>query len=377
MKEAVLRIETTSRVFGARMGFVAAAFALLAVFALHAAFFAPAAWADDLSDVQAELDSKVSELEALAERVNDSGEEIAGLEDEIKGLLADIEKGQVRHAKLKQKISWVSKAIYKNGDQLNIVSILTNAESFSQVMEQMEIRQKVLSEYVRLSAEQQKVATELEVSYRTVSQQKDEQAKKLADLKAQQDELDQAVSALQSRADELSAAQQAALAAAAEAERQAAEAEAAAVVEPQAPEKGDSKKAQKEEKSQKEEKAEPEPEPEPEPEAVSGGWQTGVASAYGGSSDDSVGNDAPTATGSIVDDYSMGVAVPIAWGPENYYGRSVEISYGGVTVVATVTDCGGMGDGARALDLQPGVFKAFGASTCDDWGVREVQYRFL
>jgi hypothetical protein len=36
-----------------------------------------------------------------------------------------------------------------------------------------------------------------------------------------------------------------------------------------------------------------------------------------------------------------------------------------------------MGGGARALDLQPGVFKAFGFSTCDDWGVREVQYRFL
>ena len=88
-------------------------------------------------------------------------------------------------------------------------------------------------------------------------------------------------------------------------------------------------------------------------------------------------SDAPTATGATVNDYSMGVAVPIAWGPEAYYGRSVEISYGGVTVVATVNDCGGMGGGSRALDLQPGVFKAFGASTCDDWGVREVSYRFL
>ena len=37
----------------------------------------------------------------------------------------------------------------------------------------------------------------------------------------------------------------------------------------------------------------------------------------------------------------------------------------------------GMGGGSRALDLQPGVFKAFGFSTCQAWGVRTVSYRFL
>ena len=73
----------------------------------------------------------------------------------------------------------------------------------------------------------------------------------------------------------------------------------------------------------------------------------------------------------------MGVAVPMVWGPQSYYGRSVEISYGGTTVVATVNDCGGMGGGSRSLDLQPGVWKAFGFKSCNDWGIREVQYRFL
>ena len=40
-------------------------------------------------------------------------------------------------------------------------------------------------------------------------------------------------------------------------------------------------------------------------------------------------------------------------------------------------DCGYMGGGSRSLDFQPGVFKAFGFSDCDSWGLRTVSYRFL
>ena len=36
-----------------------------------------------------------------------------------------------------------------------------------------------------------------------------------------------------------------------------------------------------------------------------------------------------------------------------------------------------MGGGSRVLDLQPGVWKAFGFSSCNDWGLRTVSYRFL
>ena len=106
------------------------------------------------------------------------------------------------------------------------------------------------------------------------------------------------------------------------------------------------------------------------------GWQTGVASAYGSKSDGTLGG--TTATGAIVTETSMGVAVPMAWpNYRSYLGRSVEISYGGMTVIAVVNDCGGMGGGSRSLDLQPGVWKAFGASSCYDWGLRTVSYRFL
>ena len=53
------------------------------------------------------------------------------------------------------------------------------------------------------------------------------------------------------------------------------------------------------------------------------------------------------------------------------------ISYDGMTVYAVINDCGGMGGGSRSLDLQPGVWKAFGYSSCDDWGLRTVSYRIL
>ncbi|MDO4291471.1 MAG: hypothetical protein Q4C41_09625 [Eggerthellaceae bacterium] len=111
---------------------------------------------------------------------------------------------------------------------------------------------------------------------------------------------------------------------------------------------------------------------------ASAGWLTGIASAYGGSSDPTTPNPGTTATGAVCDDWSMGVAVPMSMpNYRSYFGRTVEIRYGGMTVYAVVNDCGGMGGGSRVLDLQPGVWKAFGFSDCYDWGLRTVTYRFL
>lgn len=108
------------------------------------------------------------------------------------------------------------------------------------------------------------------------------------------------------------------------------------------------------------------------------GWKKGLASAYGGSTDPTTPNPGYTATGAICNDSSMGVAVPMSLpGYRSLLGRSVEIKYNGKTVIATINDCGNMGGGSRSLDLQPGVFKALGYSSCQAWGVRTVQYRIL
>lgn len=107
----------------------------------------------------------------------------------------------------------------------------------------------------------------------------------------------------------------------------------------------------------------------------SAAWKEGKASAYGGYTDPGCGT--ITANGSRVTEYSMGVAIPLAWGRRDLLGHKVEIQYNGKTVVATINDLGGMGGGSRHLDLQPGVWRAFGFSSCNGWGVRTVKYRIL
>lgn len=120
----------------------------------------------------------------------------------------------------------------------------------------------------------------------------------------------------------------------------------------------------------------PTPSPIPSPEPIA--WNSGIASAYGGSSDPTTPNPGITATGAICDDWSMGVAVPMAWtNYRQFFNHAVKIKYNGMTVLATVNDCGYMGAGARSLDLQPGVFKAFGFNTCNSWGLRQVEFQIL
>ena len=66
----------------------------------------------------------------------------------------------------------------------------------------------------------------------------------------------------------------------------------------------------------------PQPGPTPGPT-----WSSGLASAYGGSSDPSTPNPGRTATGDICDDNSMGVAIPMAWpNYSQYFHHTVQIS---------------------------------------------------
>ena len=99
----------------------------------------------------------------------------------------------------------------------------------------------------------------------------------------------------------------------------------------------------------------------------------GTAGAYGGSDDY---GKTTTATGEIVDDYSMGVAIPMSWPNYRLYlGKTVLINYGGMTVLAKINDFGALS--GRNLDLQPGVFRSFGFKSCADWGIRSISYCIL
>jgi hypothetical protein len=99
-------------------------------------------------------------------------------------------------------------------------------------------------------------------------------------------------------------------------------------------------------------------------------WQSGRASAYGPGNAGSW-----TAGGTELTADSMGVAVDISWG--YLIGRTIEISYNGNTLVTTIVDTGNCIAHGRTLDFQPGVWKAFGASSEREWGVRTVDWRLL
>ena len=118
---------------------------------------------------------------------------------------------------------------------------------------------------------------------------------------------------------------------------------------------------------------------QPEVTADTSGWKVGTASAYGAAAGDAyIADNLGTATGEAVTATSMGVAIPMAWSNfRSYFGKTVMIEYNGKVVTAKRNDCGGMGNGSRALDLQPGVIRAFGFTSCDDWGLRQVKYKIL
>ncbi len=101
------------------------------------------------------------------------------------------------------------------------------------------------------------------------------------------------------------------------------------------------------------------------------GWSEGLASAYSMETND--GWDA-TASGIPLNNYSLTVAVPQE--NKDLLGCTVEIFYAGKTVEAKVTDTGALGPLGRMLDLSPATWRAFGADSLSDWGVREVYYRF-
>ena len=149
--------------------------------------------------------------------------------------------------------------------------------------------------------------------------------------------------------------------------------------------------ARKEEEQRQESAPAPEPAPEPTPEPApdpspqpaeepvsdeGGDWIECLASAYTIEDNTPPGSTA-TASGIQLDESVPTVALPVSMNPARFYGSKIQIAYGDMTVVATITDCGGLSGGARGLDLTPAVFRAFGFSTADAWGVRSVRYRFL
>ena len=104
--------------------------------------------------------------------------------------------------------------------------------------------------------------------------------------------------------------------------------------------------------------------------SYSGEWSSGLASGYG---DGWIG--LSTADGTILTEDGMCVAVPAAWG--YLLGRTIQVEYNGIVITTTINDTGGFAIYGRVLDLQPGIWRAFGFDNEYDWGVRTVRYRII
>ena len=340
-----------------------------------------------VEEAQGALDGAESNRQGIAADHEALVKEVADLQKRIDETTAQALEAQQEVIDGRAALAKAAVYEYRGGSAQSLVKLLLEAESFDELVRNLVYLSSVVQYQVDEVEAQKERSARFDALMEDLNAQKDEQDRKLAELEEKKVQAEQTVSDASTK---LQGAQGEYASMVEERQRKIAEAEAqgSAPAEPVAVDESNTNTVRPGDQMTD---VAPDPSPSPAPDGGSGsdpapepapdpgaGWSTGIASAYGGSTDPYTPNPGTTATGAVCDDWSMGVAVPMAW-PRywQYYGRTVEISYGGMTVLATVNDCGYMGGGSRVLDLQPGVWKAFGFSSCNDWGLRTVSYRFL
>lgn len=344
------------------------------------------AWADEIEEGQRAVDAAQASLDDAEARMDEIVSECEALSAEVDSLQARIDASAsevlaAQQAMLEGRTALGDAASYqyRSDPVAAFLSVLLESSSLSDLLRNMDYIDRVVNYQAGEVALQRERKERFEQISSELTEEKNEQERVLSELEAKRAEAEQLVAsagASLSGAQADQAARLEALRAQAEQFNQSTEAGGADISE-------DANTVDREEVVPDDAPVIPNPDGGSNSGSNSNsdsslGWFTGVASAYGGSSDPSTPNPGITATGAVCDDWSMGVAVPMSMpNYRSYFGRTVEISYGGMTVYAVVNDCGYMGGGSRVLDLQPGVFKAFGYGDCFAWGLRTVSYRFL
>ena len=345
------------------------------------------AHAESVDDAQNALDEAETRMASIVNDYNTLQSEIDELQERINATAKSALEAQSAMLAGRDDLGKTARYEYKGGSSSLFLSVLFGSSSLDELLHNFTYLNSI-EQYQADEVQAQKQRTKtFEDLLSKLNVQKETQDEKLSELASKREEAAQVVSSAKERLSDAQTQAEAERLAALEAEqaRLAAQAQAEAEAQAQAEEQAkaeeaaaqDSNSSSNNSSSNSGENSNSNNTSDNTPDNSSG-WSSGIASAYGGSTDSSVSNPCRTATGDICDDNSMGVAIPMSWkNYRSYFGRTVEISYGGKTVLATVNDCGGMGSGSRVLDLQPGVFKAFGFSSCDAWGLRTVSYRFL
>lgn len=336
------------------------------------------AWADGVSEAQVALDEAESRMASISQEHEALEAQAADLQERINDTAARALEAQEAMLAGREALGKSAVYEYRGGSVSLMLDVLLSSTSFDELMRNISYLNSIM-QYQADEIEAQKArVTEFETLLSQLNMQKSDYDAKTAELDQRQAEAAQVVETARAHLGDAQAEETARLAALEEQQAAlAAQEEAASGSGGEAP-SGDSGTSNREEVAPPSTPVAPDPDPKPPSNDDGSGWVSGAASAYGGATDPYVSNPCRTATGDICDDNSMGVAIPMSWSNyRSYYGRTVEISYNGMTVLATVNDCGGLLGGKRSLDLQPGVWKAFGFSSCSAWGVRTVSYRFL
>lgn len=354
-----------------------------------------AAWGEPTDDGQAAVDDAQSALDAAEERMAEINSEYEALSAQVDELQKQIDEStaaamEAQQAMLagREALGEVAVGEYRDGSSANLLAMVMDSKSFGDLLRNVEYVNQIMDYQAEEVARQKERKQAFDDASAQLNAQKNEQEVALAAQEQKQAEARAVVEEATGKLDAAKAdhaARLAELAAQAEALKRAEEAEEAAEAENantvnredvvgDVPVQPNPKPVD----SDKDNAGNVSDKPSDNSSSNSSGWKSGVASAYGGSTDPYTPNPGTTATGAVCDDNSMGVAVPMSLsGYRKLFGRTVEISWNGKTVYATVNDCGSMRGGSRVLDLQPGVWKAFGFSSCRAWGLRTVNYRFL
>lgn len=341
------------------------------------------AYADELSDAQATLDAASKQLDSISNEYNDLQKQIQDLDTEIASTTQKVQDAQTAMLDGQQVLGEAVLAEYKSDGGLSLVNIILSSSNISDLITNMTYYSSIQEDQAELIAEQRQLNETFNAALDDLNAQRDNQQDMLDEASAKKEEAEKVVNDASAKVSSIKESQ-AALAALQQ---------KASQMDQQQTQQGNQQESSNWNTNNQRPAASGGSQDNGSGNsggnASSGGsssgstsstkgWRTGAASAYGGSSDPNTPNPGTTATGAVCNDSSMGVAIPMSWpNYRSYYGRAIEISYNGRTVVATINDCGSLGGGARSLDLQPGVFKAFGFSTCQAWGVRTVSYRIL
>lgn len=334
----------------------------------------PAAFAEEdpnaiLDAAQARLDEISAEYDALSAEVNALQGQIDELADQV--LVAQQEMLEGRAA-LGNTVLYE----YRGGSISTMLSILMGSTDISELTRNMNYVNQIMDH----QAEEIEVQKELKERFTSVSNeltgQKDEQDQKLEELATKREEATRVVEEASVRVEENNARIE-------QMRKQADQFIWGGVQEPEQPaqvDDPDQNTIPEEDKAQAGNAGSSGANGSQSAPGDVSAYRTVVSSAYGGWSDRNTPNPGTTANGSICDDNSMGIAIPLSWSNRGqYYGRTAEIVWNCRVVYATVNDCGNMDKYGCEIDLQPGVWKALdpNCTTCAQWGHRTVQYRIL